>query len=152
MDRVADNMTVRLKRAFLLIDSKHGLKQTDKELLELFRQYAISHQVILSKADRIICGGSKFPNNDQLRGRSEALRATCDNIREEIQPADSEGPVALGELIACSAEKSIDGKRIGINNLRWAVMVATGRYQYSNNHGTWESTVLQTDASDGQLV
>ena len=117
---------LRLKRAFLLIDSKHGLKQTDKELLELFRQHAISHQVVLSKADRIICGGSRFPKDEQLRGRSETLRAICDNIRKDIQPANSEGPVALGELIACSAEKSIDGKRIGINNLRWAVLAATG--------------------------
>ena len=34
--------------------------------------------------------------------------------------------MALGELIACSAQKSIDGKRLGINNLRWAVLAATG--------------------------
>ena len=116
----------RLKRAFLLIDSKHGLKQTDKELLEMFRQNAISHQVVLSKADRIVCGGPKAPTDQQLHVRSEVLRGICEDIREAIQPADSEGPVALGELIACSAEKSIDGTRLGINHLRWAVLASTG--------------------------
>ena len=106
---------------------------------------------MLSKADRIIGGGSRLPKDELLRGRSENLRAICDNIRKEIQPTDSEGPVALGELIACSTEKSIDGKRIGINNLRWAILAATGRNQCNNNHGISGSMVPQRDASDGQL-
>lgn len=127
----ADNLN-RLKRAFLLVDAKHGLKQTDKELLEMFRQHAISHQVVLSKADRIVCGGPKAPTDQQLHLRSESLRGICENIREAIQPAHSEGPVALGELIACSAEKSIDGKRLGINHLRWAVLAATGLLNPAN--------------------
>ena len=127
------------------------MKQTDKELLELFRQHAISHQVVLSKADRIVYGGSRLPKDEQLRERSENLRAICNHIRKDIQPTDSEGPVALGELIACSAEKSIDGNRIGINNLRWAVLAATGRNQCSNNHEISGTTLRQTNASDVQL-
>ena len=54
------------------------------------------------------------------------LAKICEGIRADIQPAGSERPVALGELIACSAEKSIDGTRLGVNNLRWAVLAATG--------------------------
>ena len=134
----------RLKRAFLLVDSKHGLKQSDKELLGMLRQHAISHQVVLSKVDRVVCGGSRTPNDDQLRARSDSLREICGNIRKEIQPIDSEGPVALGELVACSAEKSVDGKRIGINNLRWAVLTATGL----DNRSTGASMPLLTPASN----
>ena len=118
----------RLKRAFLLIDAEHGLKRNDIELLELLRQNAVSHQVVLSKADRIVMSGPRTPKDQQLQVRSENLRKICEDIRRDIQPADSDMPVALGELIACSAEKSINGKRLGIDHLRWAVLAATATH------------------------
>ena len=115
-----------MKRAFLLVDTGHGLKDTDKELLRLLRQQGVSHQVVLSKADRVIFSGPGTPNTQQLGTRSEILRQICQDIHQEIQPPNSDGPVALGEIIACSAERSFRGKRLGINNLRWAVLAATG--------------------------
>ena len=69
--------------------------------------------------------GPRIPTDQQLHVRSESLREICENLRRDIQPSDSDRPVALGELIACSAEKSINGKRLGINHLRWAVLAAT---------------------------
>lgn len=116
----------RLKRAFLLIDSQHGLKTSDAELLRLLRENGISHQVILSKADKIVFHGSKNLSKQQLKNNTQNLMKISERLRDEVQPANCEYPVALGELIACSAEKSVEGERIGINNLRWAVLTAAG--------------------------
>lgn len=44
-----------------------------------------------------------------------------------IQPPGYRGPVALGEILTCSAEKSIEaGKKLGIDGIRWAVLQAAG--------------------------
>ena len=138
----------RLKRAFVLIDAEHGLKQNDKELLKLLRQNAVSHQVILSKADRIIMSGPRTPNDHQLHVRSEKLRKVCESIRHDIQPRDSDMPVALGELIACSATKSINGKRLGINHLRWAVLAATASHSSGRKATTKLLTLEQSRQSN----
>ena len=126
-DREGELMLIpRLKRAFLLIDPHHGLKGTDRELLQLLRQKGISHQVILSKADRIVFPNSKLLSKHQLKINTHRLFRIFENIRKEIQPAKCEYPVALGELIACSVTKSVLGERIGINNLRRAILAAAG--------------------------
>ena len=44
----------RLRRTFILIDSSHGLKPSDRQLLELLRAESIPHQVILVKADLLL--------------------------------------------------------------------------------------------------
>ena len=127
----------RLKRAFLLIDPHHGLKGTDKDLLHLLRQKGISHQVILSKVDRIMFPNSKLLTKHQWKNNTRGLVRMFDNIRKEIQPAKCEYPVALGELIACSAIKSVLGERIGINNLRRAILAAAGLHDKEKpTHGT----------------
>lgn len=42
-----------LKRVYLLIDSRHGLKKNDKEMLELLDSAAVSYQIVLTKLDKI---------------------------------------------------------------------------------------------------
>ncbi len=42
-----------LKRAFLLIDSRHGLKAVDDEAMAAFDIAAVSYQIILTKADKL---------------------------------------------------------------------------------------------------
>ena len=42
-----------LKRAYLLIDSRHGLKDVDLEAMEAFDLAAVSYQIVLTKADKI---------------------------------------------------------------------------------------------------
>ena len=42
-----------LKRAYLLIDSRHGLKDVDKEALDAFDVAAVSYQIVLTKADKL---------------------------------------------------------------------------------------------------
>jgi GTP-binding protein len=41
-----------LKRLFLLIDSRHGIKPNDEEIMALLDEAAISYQLVLTKADK----------------------------------------------------------------------------------------------------
>jgi GTP-binding protein len=42
-----------LKRVFLLIDARHGLKPLDREIMTLLDEAAVSYQVVLTKVDKI---------------------------------------------------------------------------------------------------
>ena len=44
---------VTLKRVFLLIDARHGIKKNDEEVLTLLDKAAVSYQIVLTKADKI---------------------------------------------------------------------------------------------------
>jgi len=41
-----------LKRVFLLIDARHGIKPNDRETMKLLDETAVSYQVVLTKADK----------------------------------------------------------------------------------------------------
>ena len=41
-----------LKRVFLLIDARHGIKDTDRETMKLMDEAAVSYQAVLTKADK----------------------------------------------------------------------------------------------------
>lgn len=111
----------------MLIDSLHGLKKTDEMLLDSLRKSAISHQVILSKVDRILFAGMRTLSEQKLQSNIAELRRICENLRIKIQPGKSDGPEALGEIISFSADKKLDKERkVGLNQVRWAVLAATG--------------------------
>ncbi len=42
-----------LKRVYVLIDGRHGLKPIDNEMLDLLDKAAVSYQVVLTKADEV---------------------------------------------------------------------------------------------------
>ena len=44
---------VNLKRVYLLIDARHGLKKVDAEALDALDLAAVSYQIVLTKADKI---------------------------------------------------------------------------------------------------
>lgn len=44
---------VNLKRVFLLIDSRHGLKKVDTEIMDMLDKAAVTYQIVLTKADKI---------------------------------------------------------------------------------------------------
>ena len=44
---------VPLRRVFVLIDARHGLKDNDLETLDLLDRSAVSYQVVLTKADKL---------------------------------------------------------------------------------------------------
>ncbi len=48
---------VPLKRVFLLIDSRHGLKESDKAVMEELDKAAVSYQIVLTKADKASTNG-----------------------------------------------------------------------------------------------
>ena len=44
---------VNLKRVYLLIDSRHGLKPVDNAIMDVFDEAAVSYQLVLTKCDKI---------------------------------------------------------------------------------------------------
>jgi GTP-binding protein len=75
-----------LKRVYLLIDARHGLKAVDGEAMDALDQAAVSYQLVLTKADKL---------RDQ--GAIEALRAeTFDKVRKR--------PAAFPRVVATSSE------------------------------------------------
>jgi GTP-binding protein len=42
-----------LRRVYLLIDARHGLKSTDAEALDALDRAAVSYQIVLTKADKL---------------------------------------------------------------------------------------------------
>jgi GTP-binding protein len=86
-----------LARVFLLIDARHGLKDTDKPVLETLATAAVSYQVVLTKADAV--------PEPELAARLEAIRAV---IRKQA--------AAFPEIIVTSSK---EGR--GIADLRAAM-------------------------------
>jgi GTP-binding protein len=83
-----------LKRVYLLIDGRHGLKESDAEALDALDGAAVSYQVVLTKADKL------------KHGEAEAMTsATLAKV--------SRRPAAFPRVLATSAE---DGE--GLAQLR----------------------------------
>jgi GTP-binding protein len=87
----------QLRRVFLLIDSRHGVKENDQATMELMDKSAVSYQLVLTKIDKLKA--------------SEVEEA----VASATEAAKTHG-AAYPEVIASSAEK-----RIGIDALREAV-------------------------------
>ena len=83
-----------LRRVFLLIDARHGLKPNDLDVLDLLDAAAVSYQVVFTKADKIKQGARETLVSET----SKALRPR---------------PAAFPEIIMTSAEKGE-----GIDELR----------------------------------
>ena len=75
-----------LRRAFVLIDSRHGIKAVDEEILTLLDKSAVTFQVVLTKADKI-------------------LRADRDKLLAQVRGALSKHPAAYPEIVLTSSEK-----------------------------------------------
>jgi GTP-binding protein len=74
-----------LKRAYLLIDARHGLKSVDAEALDAFDQAAVSYQIVLTKADKL-------------------KPAEVAKVTEATLKAISKRPAAFPRVLATSAE------------------------------------------------
>jgi GTP-binding protein len=44
---------VEIKRVFLLIDGRHGIKPNDLEMMDMLDESAVSYQIVLTKADKV---------------------------------------------------------------------------------------------------
>ena len=75
-----------LRRAFVLIDARHGPKEVDHEIMTLLDKAAVPFQAVLTKADKV-----------KLADRKKALEATRATL--------SKHPAAFPELVLTSSEK-----------------------------------------------
>lgn len=75
-----------LRRAFVLIDTRHGVKAVDEEILTLLDRSAVTFQAVLTKADKV-------------------SRAERDETIAQVQGALAKHPAAYPELVVTSSEK-----------------------------------------------
>ena len=92
-----------LKRALVLIDSRHGIKKNDEEVLTLLDKAAVSYQVVLTKTDKIKDAG-------------------VPRLIEETRLKIIKRPAAYPEVLSTSSEK---GR--GLDELRNAILTAIER-------------------------
>lgn len=75
-----------LRRAFVLIDARHGVKAVDEEILSLLDRAAVTFQVVLTKADKV---------KDKDRAK----------VLTQVRGALSKHPAAYPELVLTSSDK-----------------------------------------------
>ncbi|SPF77796.1 ribosome biogenesis GTP-binding protein YihA/YsxC [Pseudoprimorskyibacter insulae] len=75
-----------LRRAFVLIDHRHGIKAVDDEIMTVLDKSAVTFQVVLTKEDKV-----------KAKDRPVIL--------EQVRKALSKHPAAYPELIITSSEK-----------------------------------------------
>lgn len=75
-----------LRRAFALIDSRHGVKDVDHEIMKLLDRSAVPFQVVLTKTDKI---------------GTQALQQVIQQVEDELQ----KHPAAYPEIVVTSSDK-----------------------------------------------
>ena len=89
-----------LKRALILVDSRHGLKPVDREIMQMLDDAAVSYHLVLTKADKV---------------KPTELAKTVDAIRAEA----AKHPAAHPLILPTSSETGS-----GIAELRTAILEA----------------------------
>lgn len=87
-----------LKRTLVLIDSRHGIKEVDLEMMDMLDMAAVSYRLVLTKADKV-----------KASELADVMARTATEARRH--------PAAHPEIIATSSEKGM-----GIAELRAAVL------------------------------
>lgn len=89
-----------LKRVYVLIDARHGIKTNDESILRLLDQAAVSYQIVLTKIDKIKAAG--VPKLVARTGEAVSRR-----------------PAAFPGILSTSSEKAA-----GLDDLRDAILTA----------------------------
>ena len=63
-----------LRRVYVLIDGRHGLKKVDTDVLDLLDKAAVSYQIVLTKADKIAREATGKPVAAVVAATLEAIR------------------------------------------------------------------------------
>lgn len=87
-----------LARTLVLVDSRHGLKDVDREMMTMLDEAAVGYRVVLTKTDKV---------------KASELEKTAAKVAEEAR----RHPAAYPELHLTSSEKGM-----GIDALRAAVV------------------------------
>ena len=91
-----------LKRALVLVDSRHGIKDVDRDVMAMLDEAAVSYRLVLTKADKI---------------KASALAAMHDAVAAEARKHTAAHP----GIMTTSSETGL-----GIPELRAAVIEAIG--------------------------
>ncbi|KAM3075539.1 hypothetical protein ACMFMG_007681 [Clarireedia jacksonii] len=119
----------QLKRAFLLIDAEHGPKGSDLAMINLFNQHKVPFQVILSKIDKILSNSNskRVPSAHEFSHRLEHLDKVLESTKNFLQgDIELDEGHMVGEIISCSSQSSLVGRRLGIDAVRFAMLRAAG--------------------------
>lgn len=76
-----------LKRVYVLIDARHGIKKNDEEVLGLLDKAAVSYQIVLTKTDKI-----------KAAGVPKLIEETALKVKKR--------PAAYPEILSTSSEKN----------------------------------------------
>ena len=87
-----------LRRVFVLVDARHGLKPIDREIFTLLDEAAVTYQIVLTKIDKLKLGQAE-----------KVTRETTDTI--------SAHAAAFPLVLATSSEK-----RVGLSELRASIL------------------------------
>ena len=87
-----------LKRTLVLIDSRHGIKPPDAEMMKMLDEAAVGYRLVLTKADKV---------------KASELAATLAKVEAQAR----KHPAAFPEIHVTSAEKGM-----GITELRAAIL------------------------------
>lgn len=91
-----------LKRALVLVDSRHGLKEVDREMMRMLDELAVSYHIVLTKGDKV---------------KPSALGALYETTMIEA----SKHPAAHPSIFTTSSETGS-----GIAELRTSILEAAG--------------------------
>jgi len=77
---------VTLRRAFVLVDARHGVKPVDEEIMALLSSSAVTFQCVLTKTDKL-------------------KKGDLDKVLVQVREKLSKHPAAYPELVLTSSEK-----------------------------------------------
>jgi GTP-binding protein len=89
-----------LKRALVLVDARHGLKQPDRDMMDMLDSAAVNYQIVLTKADKV---------------KPSALGSIYEAVAEEAR----KHPAAHPQIFTTSSETGS-----GIAELRTEILAA----------------------------
>ncbi len=89
---------VPLKRTLVLVDSRHGLKDSDRDMMTMLDEAAVGYRLVLTKADKI-------------------KASSLETVRAQVAAEARKHPAAYPQMHVTSAEKGM-----GIEELRAAIL------------------------------
>lgn len=89
---------VPLKRTLVLVDSRHGLKDSDRDMMTMLDEAAVGYRLVLTKSDKI-------------------KASSLETVRAQVAAEARKHPAAYPQMHVTSAEKGM-----GIDELRAAIL------------------------------
>ncbi len=88
-----------LRRALVLIDSRHGLKDVDRQIMKLMDDSAVNYQIVMTKADKVKPGPLSDARDAIAKELSEHVAA-----HPEIYVTSSDDGFGIADLRAALSE------------------------------------------------